>query len=305
MKKIKGHAKKSSGQWELQAMVWPAILLMILFNFLPMFGLIIAFQDYSPMAGFVDSQFVGLANFQAFLKDKDFYNVLLNTFGISFLKLLIGFPLEIILAIMLNELRPGKFKKFSQTVSYLPHFLSWVILGGMMGAWLGSSGLLNNVLMSLNIIDTPISFLGNASNYWWVATLSDIWKEVGWGTILYLAAMSGIDPGLYEAAKMDGAKKLQQIWHITLPGIKDIVILMFVLRIGSLFGSNLDQALVLQNPSNLMRSEIIDSYVYHLGMAQGDFSFATAVGIFSSVVAVTLLVLANLSTKKYNDSSIF
>lgn len=305
MKKIKGHAKKRSGQWELQAMVWPAILLMLLFNFLPMFGLIIAFQDYSPMAGFSDSLFVGLANFKAFLTDKDFYNVLLNTFGISALKLLIGFPLEIILALMLNELRPGKFKKFSQTVSYLPHFLSWVILGGMMGAWLGSSGLLNNILMSLNIIDAPISFLGDASNYWLVATLSDIWKEVGWGTILYLAAISGINPGLYEAAKMDGAKKLEQIWHITLPGIKDIVILMFVLRIGSLFGSNLDQALVLQNPSNLMRSEIIDSYVYHLGMAQGDFSFATAVGIFSSIVAVTLLVIANVCTKKYNDSSIF
>lgn len=292
-------------QWQLQAMVWPSILLMIVFSFIPMFGLIIAFQDYYPLSGFAGSEFVGLANFKAFLGDGDFYNVLINTLGISGLKLIIGFPFEIILAILIHELSGGFFKKFSQTVSYLPHFLSWVILGGMMGAWLGSTGLLNNILMSLNLIDAPVSFLGEAKNYWVVAMLSDIWKEVGWGTILYLAAMAGIDPGLYEAAKMDGAKKLQRIWHITLPGISGIVALMFVLRVGSLLGANLDQALVLQNPSNLIRSEIIDSYVYHLGLAQGDFSFATAVGIFSSVVSVTLLLVANFCTKKINDTSIF
>lgn len=297
--------KSSNAQWQLQAMVYPSIILMIVFSFIPMFGLVIAFQDYSPLGGFVNSEFVGLANFKAFLGDKDFYNVLVNTLGISGLKLLVGFPFEIILAILINDLRVGFFKKFSQTISYLPHFLSWVILGGMMGAWLGSTGLLNNLLISLNIIDSPVSLLGDASKYWMVAMLSDIWKEVGWGTILYLAAMAGIDPGLYEAAKMDGAKKLQRIWHITLPGISGIVILMFVLRIGSLLGANLDQALVLQNPSNLVRSEIIDSYVYNLGLKQGDFSFATAVGIFSSVVSVTLLMIANLCTRKFSDTSIF
>lgn len=299
--------KKKSGrnQWQLQAMVWPSIILMIVFSFIPLFGLVIAFQDYYPLSGFAGSEFVGLANFKAFLGDKDFYNVLINTLGISGLKLLVGFPFEIILAIMIYELGAGVFKKVSQTISYLPHFLSWVILGGMMGAWLGSTGLLNNLLTALNIIDAPVSFLGDSGKYWMTAMLSDIWKEAGWGTILYLAAMAGIDPGLYEAAKMDGAKKLQRIWHITLPGIRGIIILMFVLRIGSLLGANLDQALVLQNPSNLIRSEIIDSYVYHLGLTQGDFSFATAVGIFSSVVSVTLLLIANICTKKYNDTSIF
>lgn len=297
--------KSKKNQWQLQAMVWPSIILMIVFSFLPLFGLVIAFQDYYPLSGFVESEFVGLANFKAFLGDKDFYNVLFNTLGISILKLLVGFPFEIILAILINELRVGAFKKVSQTVSYLPHFLSWVILGGMMGAWLGSSGLLNNMLMSLHFIDAPISFLGDPDKYWVVAILSDIWKEVGWGTILYLAAIAGIDPGLYEAAKMDGAKKLQRIWHITLPGISGIITLMFVLRIGSLLGANLDQALVLQNPSNLIRSEIVDSYVYHLGLTQGDFSFATAVGIFSSIVSVTLLIIANFCTRKFNDTSIF
>lgn len=292
-------------QWQLQLMVWPGVLLMIVFSFIPMFGLIIAFQDYSPLSGFMSSEFVGLDNFKAFLDDSDFYNVLTNTLGISVLKLLIGFPLEIALAILINELRSGPFKKFSQTVSYLPHFLSWVILGGMFITWLSSSGLVNSLLLSLHVIDSPIAFLANPNGYWWVATLSDIWKEVGWGTILYLAAMAGIDPSLYEAARVDGAKKLKQIRYITLPGISHIVVLMFVLRVGSVLGSNLEQALVLQNGSNIHRSEVIDLYVYHLGLAQGDFSFATAVGIFSSVVSVILLLGANFLTKRVNDSSIF
>ncbi|QHT63548.1 sugar ABC transporter permease [Paenibacillus lycopersici] len=292
-------------QWQLQAMVWPGILLMIVFSFIPMFGLIIAFQDYSPLDGFMNSEFVGLDNFKAFLGDSDFYNVLTNTLGISVLKLLIGFPLEIVLAIMINELRTGLFKKFTQTVSYLPHFLSWVILGGMFITWLSSAGLVNSLLMALHLTDSPIPFLTNANGYWWVATLSDIWKEVGWGTILYLAAMAGIDPSLYEAARVDGAKKLKQIRYITLPGISHIIVLMFVLRVGSVLGSNLEQALVLQNGSNIHRSEVIDLYVYHLGLTQGDFSFATAVGIFSSVVSVILLLGANFLTKRVNDSSIF
>jgi putative aldouronate transport system permease protein len=296
---------KFLSQWQLQAMIWPSIILMIVFSFIPMLGLVIAFQDYNPFDGFTGSPFVGFDNFKAFLTDSDFYNVLLNTVAISLMKLFIGFPLEIILAILINELRLSFFKKFTQTVSYLPHFLSWVILGGMIISWLDSAGLLNNLLLSLHVISRPIQFLANPNGYWWIATLSDIWKEVGWGTILYLAAMAGIDPSLYEAAKVDGAKKLQRIWHITLPGISHIITLMFVLRVGSIFGSNLEQALVLQNSSNMVKSQVIDSYVYSLGLAQGDFSFATAVGIFSSVVSVTLLLIANSLTKKINDSSIF
>jgi putative aldouronate transport system permease protein len=296
---------KFMAQWQLQALIWPGIILMIIFSFIPMFGLIIAFQDYSPMTGFTHSDFVGFDNFKAFLGDSDFLNVLTNTLGISLLKLLIGFPLEIGLAILINELRLGIFKKFSQTVSYLPHFLSWVILGGMIISWLSSSGLVNSLLMSLHLTNNSISFLANANGYWWVATISDIWKEVGWGTILYLAAMAGIDPSIYEAAKVDGAKKLKRIRHITLPGISHIIALMFVLRVGSVLGSNLEQALVLQNSSNMQRSEVIDLYVYHLGLTQGDFSFATAVGIFSSVVSVILLLGANYLTKRVNDNSIF
>lgn len=297
--------EKWLSQWQLQVMVWPSIILLIVFSFIPMFGLITAFQDYSPLTGFFASEFVGLDNFKAFLGDSDFYNVLTNTLAISLLKLLIGFPLEIVLAILINELRAGPFKRVTQTISYLPHFLSWVILGGMIISWLSSSGLVNSLLMSLHLIQEPLPFLTNPNAYWWVATLTDIWKEVGWGTILYLAAMAGIDPSLYEAAKVDGARKLKRIWHITLPGISQIIVLMFVLRVGSVLGSNLEQALVLQSSSNIQRSEVIDLYVYHLGLTQGDFSFATAVGIFSSVVSVILLLLANVLTKRIHNSSIF
>lgn len=297
--------KKLMDQWQLQTMIWPAIILLIIFSVIPLFGLIVAFQDYSPIDGFLNSQFVGLDNFKAFLSDPDFYHSLINTFSISIMKLVFGFPLEIILALLINELRIGKFKKTSQTISYLPHFMSWVILGGMLITWLSSSGIVNSLLMNLHLIKHPIEFLAIPGFYWWVAAFSDIWKEVGWGTILYLAAMAGIDPQLYEAAKVDGASKLRQMWHITIPGIRGIISLMFVLRISSLIGSNLDQALVLQNPANLIHSQVIDSFVYYMGLQQGDFSYATAIGIFGSIVSITMLLIANFLTKKFNDTKIF
>ncbi|MFV0519573.1 MAG: ABC transporter permease [Lachnospirales bacterium] len=303
---IKNKMKKLKAQWPLQIMVWPCIILMIVFSFIPMLGLIIAFQDYSPYDGFLGSEFVALANFKSFLTDPFFFEALINTFGISTIKLFIGFPAEIILAIMIYELADSKFKKISQTISYLPHFLSWVILGGMLISWMGSSGLFNNILIGLGIIDTPILYLGNPDWYWWIAALSEIWKEIGWGTILYLAAMAGIDPTLYEAAEVDGAGKLKRIWHILLPGIRSIIILMFVLRVSGMIGANLDQALVLQNSANLTKSQVIDSYVYTMGMKNGDYSYATAVGIFSSIVSVTFLLVANFLTKKIdNETSIF
>lgn len=297
--------KKFMAQWQLQTMIWPGILLLIIFSIIPLFGLIVAFQDYSPIDGFLNSQFVGLDNFKAFLTDPAFYHSLVNTFGISIMKLIFGFPLEIILAILINELRMGKFKKTTQTISYLPHFMSWVILGGMLITWLSSSGIVNSFLMSVHLIKNPIEFLAIPGLYWSIAAFSDIWKEVGWGTILYLAAMSGIDPALYEAAKVDGASKLKQIWHVTIPGIRGIISLMFVLRISSLIGSNLDQALVLQKPANLTNSQVIDSFVYFMGLQQGDFSYATAVGIFGSIVSITMLLIANFLTRKFNDTTIF
>lgn len=301
----KSFLNRMKKQTPYQIMVLPGLILMAIFNFLPMYGIIIAFKDYSVFDTIAESPWVGFQYFQEFFNDPLFWDVLKNTLGISFLKLIIGFPLAIIVAVLINELIYTKFKKIIQTVSYLPHFLSWVILGGMFITWLSDAGLVNNLLMDLHLIKEPIRFLTDANKYWSIATISDVWKELGWNTILYIAAMTGINPALYEAAKIDGASKLQQIIHITIPSIRNIIALTFVLSVGGLLGSNLDQTLVLQNPVNYQTSEVINSYVYRLGIQQGDFSYATAIGIFISVVSVILLIVTHLVTKKINDDSIF
>ncbi len=297
--------KKIKSQWQLQAMIWPSIILLIIFAYIPMLGLIVVFQNYSPIEGFFNSPFVGLQNFQQFLGDSQFYQVMTNTLGISLLKLLFEFPGAIILAVLINELKDGLFKRFTQTVSYLPHFLAWTILGGMVISWLSSNGLLNNILMGLHLINKPILLMTQSGAYWWIATFSDLWKEVGWGTILYLAAMTGIDPTLYEAATVDGASRLRRIWSITLPGILPIISLMFVLSVSGIVGSNLDQTFMLQNTLNMSTSEVIDSFVYHTGLGNGSFSYAAAVGLFTSFVSIILLLLANFATKKIGKAEIF
>lgn len=288
-----------------QLMVLPGVILMIVFNFLPMYGIIIAFKDYSVLGSIAEADWVGLEYFREFFGDSTFWNVMKNTFGISFFKLLVGFPAAIIIAVMIHELLNAKLKKVVQTVSYLPHFLSWVILGGMFITWLSDAGLVNNILMDIGMIDKPIRFLTDPNKYWTIAVLSDVWKEVGWNTILYIAAMTGINPALYEAAKIDGATKIEQIIHITIPSIRHIIALTFVLSVGGLLGSNLDQTLVLQNPVNYQTSEVINSYVYKMGIQQGDFSYATAVGLFISVISLVLVVGSHLVTKTISDESVF
>lgn len=296
---------KFKSQSMFQLMVWPGIILMLIFNFLPMYGIVIAFKDYSVVDTIASSPWVGLEYFQEFFSDSMFWKVIVNTLGISFLKLLIGFPSAIILAVLINELAFKNLKKITQTISYLPHFLSWVILGGMFIAWLSEGGLVNSILLDLHVIKEPILFLTDPDKYWGIAVLSDIWKEVGWNTILYIAAMTGINPALYEAARMDGASKFKQIIHVTLPSIRHIIALTFVLSVGGLLGSNLDQTLVLQNPVNYPRSEVINSFVYKMGIQQGDFSYATAIGLFISVISLLMVVGSHLLTKKMSDTSIF
>ncbi|UUX35529.1 ABC transporter permease subunit [Fundicoccus culcitae] len=286
-------------------MVWPGIILMVIFNFIPMYGIIIAFKDYSVLGTISSAPWVGLEWFREFLRDPMFYNVLKNTIGISFYKLIIGFPAAIILAVLINEIVFIRMKKIVQTISYLPHFLSWVILGGMFITWLSENGLVNNILLDLNLIEQPIRFLTDPNKYWAIAVISDIWKEIGWNTILYIAAMTGINPALYEAAKIDGATKWDEIIHITIPSIRHIIALTLILSVGGLLGSNLDQTLVLQNPVNFQASEVINSYVYRMGIRLGDFSYATAIGLFVSVISLILIVLANFITKKISDESVF
>ncbi|MFC7056046.1 ABC transporter permease [Enterococcus alcedinis] len=286
-------------------MVWPGVIFMIVFNFIPLYGIIIAFKDYSVLDTIANAEWVGLQYFREFFSDSMFWTVIKNTLGISFLKLLFGFPAAILLAILINEIVNVRLKKIVQTVSYLPHFLSWVILGGMFISWLSETGLINNLLLDSNLIKEPIRFLTDPSKYWAIAVISDIWKEVGWNTILYIAAMTGINPALYEAAKIDGASKWKQIIHVTIPSIRHIIALTFVLSVGGLLGSNLDQTLVLQNPINYQTSEVINSFVYKMGIQQGDFSYATAIGLFVSVISLILVVGSHLLTKKISDTSVF
>ncbi|CAM4236301.1 ABC transporter permease subunit [Paenibacillus phoenicis] len=289
-------------QWEIQSMIWPGIIFMIIFCYIPIYGLTIAFKNYTVIDTLSSAPWVGLDNFKIIATDKYFWESVVNTLGISFLKLAIGFVIPIILAIMIYEVGMGRFKKIVQTISYLPHFLSWIVLGGMLITWFSTTGMFNQMLLDLGLISKPQNILLDPGKYWWIAVLSDVWKEAGWGTILYLAIMAKIDPTYYEAAKIDGASRLRQIWNITLPNMRMIISLNLILTISGLLGSNLDQTLVLMNSQNREKAEVINSYVYRMGMTQGDFSYATAVGLGVSVVSVILLVLANKVTSKLNDN---
>lgn len=288
----------------LQMMVLPCMIWFAVFCFWPMYGLSIAFRSYTVTSNLKTAKWVGLYNFKIILTDQYFWKSVYNTLGISLLKLLISMPMAILLAVMIHELKNKSYKKLVQTVTYLPHFLSWIVLGGMMIVWLSTNGLLNQFLQAFGASDAGKNYLLDKNLYWWIAVLSDVWKETGWNTILYLAAMAGIDPAYYEAAMIDGAGRLRQIWSITLPMCKTIICLNLILTVSGLLGSNLDQTMILINTQNQPTAEIINYYVYRVGMAQGDFSYGTAVGLGVSLVSVILLVLANLATRKINEISV-
>ncbi len=289
----------------LQFMVIPGLIWMIIFNYLPMGGIVIAFKKFKITKTIAEAPWVGFKYFQDFFQDINFADIMTNTIGISLLKLIIGFPLPIIFALLINEIRGIRFKKVSQTISYLPHFLSWVVLGGILTTWLSKTGVINDLLMALNIIKAPISFLGEPKAFWGIVLISDIWKELGWSAILYLAAIAGVDQQIYEAATVDGANKLQKIWFITLPSITGTIAIMLILQISGLLNSNFDQILILKNQINISRSQVIDTYVYQVGMTQGNYSYATAVGLFKSVIALFLLLIANKSSKKLLGRSLY
>lgn len=276
---------------------------MIVFNYIPIYGIIIAFKNYTVIDTISSAPWVGLENFRIILHDSFFWEAVGNTLAISMMKLGLGFAIPIILAIMIFEMRDGKLKKFIQTVSYIPHFFSWIVLGGMMISWLSTNGFINQVLMSLGMMDKGVNHLLDPDKYWWIAVLSDLWKEVGWGTILYLAGMSRIDPTFYEAARIDGATKLTQIRTITLPLLTPIISLNLILNVSGILGSNLDQTLVLMNSQNQNKSEVINSFVYKMGLTQGDFSYATAVGLGIAIISVILLVITDRVTRKLNNGN--
>ena len=309
MKKIK--EKQMNGklkhQIEIQSMVLPGVIFLIIFAYIPMIGVVTAFIDYDPVKGYLGSEFVGLKYFEELFGDWAFPMILKNTLGINLIGLAISFPTTIVFALMLNEIRHPLFKRTVQTVSYLPHFVSWVIFGGIIIQLLspGTDGVINNLLLKLGLIQAPINFLGEEKLFWPILIFASLIKGLGWSAIVYIAAIAGINPEHYEAATIDGAGRLQRIWYITLPGIAGTIIIMLIFEISGILNSGMDALLVLQNDLNYFASETIDFYVYHVGIAQSRFSYATAIGLLKSIVGLILLLTANFASKKLTDRGLF
>lgn len=310
-KKAAGSKKKSfwcwiKRDWRLYAMLAVPIIWYLLFCYKPMVGLIIAFQKFNIFKGIAGSKFVGLENFKFVFSMRDFGIALRNTLWLNTLDLVFGFPVPIILAILLNEMRMMKWKKFSQTLLYLPHFLSWVIIGGMvLQIFAPTTGAINAILMKLGLIDSNIPFLTNGA--WWTFTyvLVGVWQGMGWGTILYLAAITGLDASLFEAAEIDGANKLQRIWHITLPGIRSTIVVLLVLNIGRMMSIGFDRPFIIGNTLVKDTCDVISTFVYRAGIENNQFARATAIGLFQSVVGVVLITIANTISRWFDEQSIW
>lgn len=285
-------------------MMLPGLLYFAVFRYLPMFGLVIAFKDYDIFKGIWASEWVGLKNFKELFHSSDFWNVLTNTLKISFAKIVIGFPIPIILAILLNEMRSVRFKKVIQTLLYLPHFLSWVVIGGiMLNLFSPVFGLAGEFFRATGI--EPMNILAQKSTIFGVVIASDVWKECGWSTIIFLAALTQVDASLYEAAKMDGANRFKQMIYITLPAISGVIILLLILRIGKIMNAGFEQILVLQNAVTRESIDIFDTYVYREGLQRGEYSFSSTVDMFKSVVAFIMVVGADKISKKFGEEGLF
>lgn len=284
----------------LLLMLLPGIILVLIFCYGPMYGLIIAFKDYNIGEGILGSPWVGFKHFEKFFSSSATMNVLSNTLIISFLRLVFGFPAPIFLAIMLNEIRQGPFKRIVQTVSYFPHFISWVIVAGIVSDLCSpSSGIINYIIKSLG--GQPISFLTDTHWFRPVLIISGIWKSVGWESVIYLAALCAVPPELHEAATIDGASRLQRVRYITIPTIQPVISIMLLLAMGNIMSAGFDQVFNLYSPTVYQVGDIIDTYVYRIGIGQMMYSFNTAVGLFKSVVGVVLMVTVNFITKRFTD----
>lgn len=303
---------KFKAQGMLQAFAIIGVLYIILFNYLPMFGIILAFKDYrivTGVKGFFTSRWVGFKWFNEFFNDIEFWPVVRNTVVLSLLKLVFTFPVPIILALVLNEVKNDKIKRITQTASYLPHFVSWVVVSGMIFSFANvQDGLFNQLRILIGL--KPISILSDPKYFMAMCVISSIWKEMGWWTIIFLAAIAGIDPTLYEAAVVDGAGRLRRIWNITLPQIKGTIIIVLILSLGDLFGgglggSNFDQAYLLGNTVNHSVSEILQTYTLRMGLAQGRFSYATAIGLIQSTISLALIYFSNSIAKKTSGYGLF
>ena len=308
--KSKLRRKKLWSQRELQFMVIPGIIFVLIFSYLPMYGVIMAFQEYR-LGDFPGmSSWVGLRFFREFLNSREFPIVMRNTFILAFYKILFCFTLPIVFALILNEVRHSVFKRSVQTISYIPHFISWVVVAGITFDFLSvDGGALNSILMSLNLIERPIMFMGEPSYFRPILIITELWKDMGWNSIIYIAAISSIDVGQYESADIDGANRLQKAWYITLPGIRPTITILLILAVGNLMNSGFEQILLLTNNLNNTMvarvSNVLDIFAFSTGIRHGRISYATAIGLFRSVISVVLLVSANFFAKRMNGESLF
>ena len=296
--------RKIKSNIPLYVLLFPSIILLIMFAYIPMFGLVIAFKDYSPANGILNSPWVGFKYFTQFFNSVQFGTTMMNTLKISIYSILVGFPLPILLALLCNQIRTGKFKKVFQVTTYLPHFISTMVMCGMIILFLSpNSGLIANIFKSLgwtmpNLLSKPDSFAG-------VYVWSDVWQHIGWDSIIYLAALSAIDPTYYEAATMDGASRMQKILNIDLPLLLPTAMILLILRAGSLLSIGFEKVLLLQNPLNLAGSEVISTYVYKVGMLNFQYSYSTAIGLFNTVVNLIILLSVNWFSKRYTKTGLF
>jgi putative aldouronate transport system permease protein len=288
----------------LYILLIPGLLYFIIFKYLPMFGIIIAFQDYQPYLGILKSEWVGFEHFRDFFTNPDFFKLLRNTLLISLYNLVFSFPLPIVLALLLNEVKNSAFKRTVQTMVYVPHFISWVVVASITYVLLTTEGgVINEILFRLT--GNKIAFLTDPKWFRPLIVMQTVWKETGWGTIIFLAALSGVDPTLYEAATVDGATRWQQTWYITLPAISSTIVIMLILRLGSILDTGFEQIFLMMNSLNREVADVFDTYVYVMGITQGAFSYSTAVGLFKSVVGLILIEAANYFARKVGETSLF
>ena len=309
-RKKKGFFKRAIEQWDLQVLVLPGIILLLIFSYLPMYGLIMSFQEFR-IGDFPGvSEWVGFKQFQSLFGDPNFFRTLRNTLVISLLRLTIGFVAPIIFAVFLNEMHNQGIKKTVQTVSYLPHFISWTVCALLMFDFLSvDGGAVNEMLLNFGIIKEPIGFFQKGEYFWWIALFTDMWKELGWNSIIYISAMAGVDAEMYEAADIDGANRAQKMWHITVKAIVPTIVLLFIMAVGGVLNSNFDQIMMLtKNMGNAMLTEyadVINTFVYRYGLSMGRVSFATAAGLFQGVFNFLFLIIANWIAGKLGDNAMF
>ena len=309
MTTVKAPRKKGNWfkrDWRLYLMLLIPVVWYLLFCYKPMAGVMIAFQKYSLVKGMWGSKFVGWKNFEFVMKQRDFLPALVNTLKLNIMGLVVGFPVPVILAIMLNEIQSKGVKRVSQTLLYLPHFLSWIIIGGMMlKIFAPTTGVVNATLLKWGVIKQNIPFLTDGPTWQWTYTLIGVWQNMGWGTILYLSAITGINMELFEAAKIDGANKMQQIWHVTLPGIRSTIVVLLILNIGQMMNISFDRPYILGNTLVQDYCDVLSTYVYRTGITNAKFDRATAIGLFQSVVGFIMITAANFVTKKLGEDGIW